>query len=207
MTRLFLIRHGSTPPNERRPFVLQGCEIDGSLTELGRRQSQQVGEFLSAFPLSAVYASSMKRAQETAAAIAERHRLTVVPRHELRECSVGRWEGKSWDEIRQIDPEGHDRFFANPVEMPHPGGESYGDVLRRVTPVFQELLERHVGETIAVVAHNMVNRVYLSGLVGLDLKHARKLRQHNCCVNYLQTWNGHTELVTLNSVLHLDELG
>lgn len=206
MTRLFLIRHGSTAPNECRPFVLQGCEINGPLTDLGRKQSRAVGRFLSRFKMDAVYASSLLRAQETAAAIASHHGLPVQVREELRECSVGRWEGMSWEAIQAEDREGHDRFFADPVHTPHPGGESYLDLLNRVRPTINALLDQHAGQNIVVVAHNLANRVYLAELVGIDLKHARKLRQLNCCVNLLQHTAGQTELVSLNSAWHLDDL-
>lgn len=202
VTRLFLIRHGSTPPNEHRPFVLQGCEINGSLSELGRQQASWVGQYLSAFQIHAVYASSMQRAIETAEFIARPHGLSVAPVHDLRECSVGEWEGKSWTQIREETPQQHDDFFADPVLKPHPGGESYGDLLRRVRPALQGILEQHPGENVVVVAHNLVNRVYLAEHVGIDLKHARKLRQMNCCINLLHHYEGETELVTLNSVLH-----
>jgi hypothetical protein len=52
----------------------------------------------------------------------------------------------------------------------------------------------------------MVNRVFLAEHVGIDLKHARKLRQTNCCINLLQRIEGAIELITLNSVLHLEYL-
>jgi len=206
VTRLFLARHGSTEANERQPFVLQGCEIDGPLTELGRRQSQALGRALKDYKIHAIYASSLRRAMETAAAVAEHHGLAVQPIHDLRECSVGRWEGRDWASIQRDDPEGYERFFSDPVNTPHPGGESYGDVLRRATSVMQQLFARHPGETIVVVGHNMINRAYLAEFVGIDLKHARRLRQMNCCLNLLHHHAGVTELVTLNSVLHLDEL-
>jgi broad specificity phosphatase PhoE len=206
VTRLFLARHGSTDANERKPFVLQGCEIDGPLTELGRRQSRALGRALAEFDLHAVYASPLRRAVETAAAVAEHHGLTVEPLHDLRECSVGRWEGRDWESIQREDAENYERFFSDPVNTPHPGGESYGDVLRRAAAVFQQLFQRHPGENIVVVGHNMLNRAYLAEFVGIDLKHARKLRQMNCCLNLLHHHAGVTELVTLNSVLHLDEL-
>lgn len=207
VTRLFLIRHGSTEANERRPFVLQGCEIDGPLTELGRQQSRSVAAALSAFRVQAIYASSLRRAVETAEFIAEPHGLDVTAVRDLRECSVGQWEGKSWDQIRDADPAGHEHFFADPVHRSHPGGESYSDVLQRVEPAMQEILERHAGQNVVVVAHNLVNRVYLAGYVGIELKHARKLRQMNCCINLLHHYQGATELVTLNSVLHHESLG
>jgi broad specificity phosphatase PhoE len=206
VTRLFLARHGSTEANERQPFVLQGCEIDGPLTELGRRQSLALAQALAEFDIHAVYASPLRRAMETAAAIAAHHGLEVQAVHDLRECSVGRWEGRDWESIQRDDAEAHRQFFADPVHTPHPGGESYGDVLRRATAVFQELFTRHAGENIVVVGHNMLNRAWLAEYVGIELKHARRLRQMNCCLNLLHHHAGVTELVTLNSVLHLDEL-
>ncbi|MDZ4686544.1 MAG: histidine phosphatase family protein [Planctomycetaceae bacterium] len=207
VTRLFLTRHGSTEANERKPFVLQGCEIDGPLTELGREQSTAVGRALREFPIHAVYSSPLRRAVETATEIARHHQLPVETVPDLRECSVGRWEGKSWDAIREHDPEGYEGFFANPVERPHPGGESYTDVLNRVAPAIRGILEANAGRNVVVVAHNLVNRVFLAEYVGIELRHARKLRQMNCCLNLLHHHQGVTELVTLNSVLHLDRLG
>lgn len=207
VTRLFLVRHGSTEANERKPFVLQGCEIDGPLTELGRQQSAAVGRALREFAIHAVYASPLRRAVETASEIARHHNLPVETVPDLRECSVGRWEGMSWEAIRARDPEGHDHFFADPVTRPHPGGESYSDVLRRVSPAIRTVLEANAGRNVVIVAHNLVNRVYLAEFVGIELRHARKLRQMNCCLNLLHHHQGVTELVTLNSVLHLDRLG
>ncbi len=207
VTRLFLVRHGSTDANERRPFVLQGCEINGSLSALGREQAACVGGYLKDFRIDAVYASSLRRAVETAEFIAAPHSLVVEPVHDLRECSVGQWEGKSWGQIQEEQRQQHDDFFADPVNRPHPGGESYTDLLLRVRPAIRQILERHAGQNVVVVAHNLVNRVYLAELVGIDLKHARKLRQMNCCINLLHHYEGVTELVSLNSVLHHESLG
>jgi broad specificity phosphatase PhoE len=207
VTRLFLVRHGSTEQNERKPFVLQGCEIDGPLTELGREQSAAVGQALREFRIHAVYASPLRRAAETATEIARHHGLPVEIVPDLRECSVGRWEGKSWEMIRADDASTHDAFFADPVNRPHPGGESYGDLLRRVAPAMRQILETNPGRNVVVVSHNMVNRAWLAEYVGIELRHARRLRQMNCCLNLLHHHQGVTELVTLNSVLHLERLG
>jgi broad specificity phosphatase PhoE len=206
VTRLFLARHGSTDANERLPFVLQGSEIDGDLTETGRKQAAALAHALADFEFAAIYSSPMRRARQTAEAVALPRGQAVIPLPDLRECSVGRWEGLSWEEIKARDAEGHRNFFADPVNNPHPGGESYRDVLHRARPAIEQLLVEHAGGNILVVAHNMVNRVFLAEHVGIDLKHARKLRQTNCCINLLQRIEGAIELITLNSVLHLDYL-
>ena len=78
-----------------------------------------------------------------------------------------------------------------------------GDVLRRARPAIERLLDAHAGESIAVVAHNVVNRAFLSHLLGLDPRMAPKIAQANCCVNLIRRRGGKMDLVTLNGVFHL----
>jgi len=205
VTRLFLVRHGSTEANERQPFVLQGSEIDTPLTTKGWQQAREVATLLREVELSAIYASPMIRAQQTASLCAEPRQMKVRAVESLKECSVGRWQGLSWDEIRARDPDEVQRFLANPARERHPGGESYEDVLARVAPALNDILAAHSGQNVLVVAHNMVNRAYLANLLGLDLSHARRVRQTNCCVNVIHRSAELTDVVTVNSIWHLTE--
>ena len=204
-TRVFLVRHGATEANERRPFVLQGCEIDGPLTPIGLRQAASLTRFLTRVQLSAVYSSPMQRALQTVAEIAATRSLPITTVEALRECHVGRWAGLSWDEIRQRDAEQSARFLADPARERHPGGESYLDLQARVVPAFTEIITRHPGENILVLAHNMVNRVLLANVLEIDLRHARKIRQMNSCINILQQSAAGIEVITMNSVWHLED--
>lgn len=203
VTWLYLVRHGATEANERVPYILQGNAIDLPLSAAGERQAQAVADFLPQFPISRVYSSGMLRARQTAAKIAQRLNLEpgVVP--DLHECDVGLWEGLDWGTIRERHPQEHRAFVENPAENPYLGGESYGDVLRRVRPAIEQLLSAHAGQSIAVVAHNVVNRALLAHLMGLDLKRAPKISQANCCVNLIRVRADKTELITLNGVFHL----
>lgn len=204
-TFLYLVRHGSTDANLKRPYILQGRGIDMSLNDLGRKQAQAVGEFLSQQTLHHVYSSGMKRAIETAEQIAKHHELQVQPVEQLAECHVGDWEGMDWESIEREHPEEYRAFMGNPALNPYLGGESYRDVHLRVQPVFQQLLERHIGESIAIVAHNVVNRVYLAGLLGVELSLAKDLRQNNAGVNVIRYRKDETTLMTMNAHFHLDE--
>lgn len=204
-TYLYLIRHGATPPNEQRPYILQGSGINLSLSVNGRQQAAEVSEFLQTFPIDHVYCSSMIRARETAEAIAQPHQIQTQALSSLVECSVGSWEGMDWESIKQRDPEASRLFLEDPSIHPYLGGESYTDVLQRVRPVFQDLLESHRGESIVVVAHNVVNRVYLADLLGIELRRAKDLRQQNACVNLIAFEPTRTSVVTMNSIFHLSE--
>ena len=138
-----------------------------------------------------------------AEAIAAPHSLDVVDVADLHEVDVGSWEGNSWSRIMEEDPDYYRAFMDNPADTPYRDGESYRQVLHRVLPEFDRLLDEQAGRSFAVVAHNVVNRVYAAHLMGLELRLARELRQENCCVNVIRRKSDRTELVTLNAALHL----
>ncbi|WP_298869219.1 histidine phosphatase family protein [uncultured Gimesia sp.] len=204
VTNLLLIRHGATPPNEQRPYILQGCGIDPSLSESGQKQAAALSEFLSRnSAIQHVYCSPMIRAKETALAISERFGLIPQEIPEIHECDVGLWEGKSWDIIMQEYPEEYRAFMEDSSQNRYAGGESYHDVLDRSEPAIQSVLERHPGETVAIVAHNVVNRVYLAKLLGLEIKRAKEITQTNTGINIIRHKQGETRLVTMNAIFHL----
>jgi broad specificity phosphatase PhoE len=203
VTWLFLVRHGATEANERAPYILQGNSIDLPLSQQGERQAEALARFLPQFPIRRVYSSGMLRARQTAEKIARALNVELEVAPDLYECNVGCWEGLDWGTIRERFPREHRQFVENPAENPYLGGESYGDVLRRAKPVIEGLLAAHAGESIAVVAHNVVNRAVLSNLLGLDLKRAPHLSQANCCVNLIRARAGKAELISLNGVFHL----
>jgi broad specificity phosphatase PhoE len=202
---LYLVRHGATDANLQRPYVLQGRGIDLSLNPTGQQQAARVAGLFAQMSIGAVYASPMRRALETARAIASRCGADVAVREELIECNVGRWEGLSWDGIREQFPEDCENFQRDPSRFPYLGGETYSDVARRAVPVLEQLLERHANERFVVVAHNIVNRVAVATFLGLPLSRAKEIQQANCGVNVIRRENSRTLLVTLNSEFHLED--
>jgi broad specificity phosphatase PhoE len=200
---LYLIRHGATANNEAHPPKLQGCRSDAELSAAGRRQAEQAAEFLRNTPLVAAYSSPLCRAQETAESIASPHDLKITTIEALTECDVGAWEGRSWSEIERDDPDQFQRFIEDSAANPYAGGESLDQVRDRVAPVFQDLARRHAGESIAVVAHNVVNRVALAHWLGWPIAKARGIPQSNCGVNLIEHVDGKFTVLTINGAFHL----
>jgi len=200
---LFLIRHGATDYNLRKPTVLQGNGIDGPLAEIGKQQAAQVGEYLKSFSLDAIYASPMKRAVETAQAIAKHHTLAVQTIPEIVEADVGRWLGRDWEEIIAAEPEAYRRHIEDPSIHPYPEGENVTDVSNRCVPVLLDLMKKSHGKRIAVVAHNIVNRVMVAHLHHIPLRLFRVIRQDNCCINVIRHTADGAQLITSNSIFHL----
>lgn len=200
---MYLLRHGATPNNEANPPRLQGCRSNESLSAAGRAQAEQAAEVLSTVRLEAVYCSPLERARQTAQIVAGPHKLEPQAVEGLTECDVGSWEGRSWREIEEEDPEAFRNFIADSAANPYAGGESLDDVRRRVAPVFESLLARHPGERLAVVSHNVVNRVFLADCLGWPIAKARSIPQSNCGINLIEHHAGKSTVLTINSALHL----
>ena len=203
-TRIYLIRHGATSANGEIPYRLQGRGSNRSLDDLGRDQARRARLALAHIPLVAIYSSPLNRAIETASIIAKPHTLIPITVENLTEANVGRWEGLTWEQAERQDRELHDRFHANPGTVAYPDGESFADVANRVTPALASLAVAHHGGSIAVVAHNVVNRAVLAELLGLPIDKARALRQANGGINVIEYEGSSARVVTLNAIFHLE---
>lgn len=142
VTTIHLIRHGQSSR-------LAG---DPGLTEAGREQARRTAGILRAAGVTAVYASPLCRAQETAAIIAAELGLAVASDPRLRERA-------NWGDDPQQPLEAflamwgrasRERDWAPPVgDSAHAAGARLHDFLR-------DVIARHPGEQIAAVAHNGV---------------------------------------------------
>jgi len=203
-TLLLLIRHGATDCNTAKPPRLQGRGINFGLSADGRRQAEATATFLRNCRLDRIYSSPLKRAWETADAIARPQELSVEAVEQLVEVDVGRWENCSWEEIQRDDAQAYAQFLEDCGTYGYAGGENMLQVQQRVSPILTGLLQENVGKRIAVVCHSVANRAYLAGLLRLPLARCRDLAQDNCGINVVTYRGGEAELRTLNSVFHLE---
>lgn len=207
-TRMYLIRHGATSSNEQRPYVLQGSGIDHPLSENGRRQATALGEFMASHPIDAIFASPMKRAVETAEYLTKPRNLTIETFADLKEVDVGDWEGRAWDSIQSEHPDEYAAMMNNPWDNPYMGGESYADVLRRTQPILMQLVKNHPDKTIAVVAHQVVNRAFIADTMDVQRPMARGIKQSNTGINIFKYDHAVQEInvQTVNGDFHLSGL-
>jgi broad specificity phosphatase PhoE len=202
-TVLYLIRHGATEANLARPYRLQGRRSDPPLARLGVRQAEAARDLLAVRPIDHCYTSPLRRAAQTAAVLAAPHGLDPTPLEALTECDVGLWEGLDWPTVRRTDPDRFRRFHADPAEFGYPGGESFLTVHRRAAPALEGLLLQHRGGSVLAVAHHVVIRTYLAGLLGLPLRQARQVTLDNCGVSVVVRVGDSTTVATLNAAFHL----
>ncbi len=202
-TTLYLIRHAATPANLMKPAKLQGRRTDPSLAPVGLRQAEATRDFLAVRPMDVIYTSPLRRATQTANILAKPHGLTPITVDLLTECDVGKWEGKSWEDIREENPAEYAKYHADPAKNGYLGGENFAQVYERATEAMDEILRKHEGLTVVVVSHHIVNRTYLAGVLGLGPAKARAVSLDNCGISVVSRDQGKTTVVTLNAAFHL----
>ncbi|MFC0295915.1 histidine phosphatase family protein [Geobacillus jurassicus] len=167
MTTLYLTRHGETKWNvEKR---MQGWQ-DSPLTEKGRQDAMRLGKRLEAVELAAIYASTSGRALETAELVRGDRLIPIYQDERLREIQLGDWEGKTHDEIRQMDPVAFDYFWNAPHLYAPRRGERFCDVQQRALEAVRRIIERHEGETVLIVTHGVVLKTLVAAFKGMPLE-------------------------------------
>jgi probable phosphoglycerate mutase len=201
---VLLIRHGGTTASKDDRFA---GSIDVELSDLGRAQVARLGQRLARERIAAVYCSDMKRARDTAMAIASHHGLTPQTVRELREIDHGRWEGQVHNEVEQRDAAAYQAWSADPLTIAPPGGETGLSVLARSAPALRKLVAAHAGQTIVVVSHKATNRLLIAYHLGTDVRRYRdRIAQDLACLNILEFCSPtEARLVTLNDITHCGE--
>lgn len=149
-TRLLLLRHGQTELSVHRRYSGRG---NPALTEVGRRQADAAARYLAQRGgISTVFASPLQRAYDTAAAAAKALGLDVTVDDDLIETDFGAWEGLTFTEAAEHDPELHGRWLRDTSTAP-PGGESFDAVAERVSRFRDRIVAAHQGSTVLVVSH------------------------------------------------------
>ena len=173
MTTVYLARHGQSDWNAANRF--QG-HSDRPLTELGRRQAAALAEELeSQEPLSAIYASPLRRALETASIVGARVGLEPVPVDDLREVDVGGWSGLSRNEVEERFPDAFRRWLDGGEGWED--GETYADMATRVMEALRLIAANHPEDTVLVVSHGGPIRAIHALAAGMDVDEYRRLNR------------------------------
>jgi alpha-ribazole phosphatase len=182
-TRVYLMRHGEVANGGEKRY---NGHIDVDITETGVEQMHRLAGMLADKPVTAVYSSDLMRSVKGADIIAKRLNLTHTPLRQLRERSVGVWEGLTVDEIRERSPEEFQLWRADLLNYRPSGGECVTDVRDRIIPEYQRLVSAHPNQEIAMLLHGGVNRVILAHVLGLDLNTLFRLDQSWGALNIIE---------------------
>ncbi len=207
MARYVLIRHGESVWNgERR---IQGNQ-DPPLSPRGRQQADLLAARLDVYlpkGAAAIYTSPLRRAAETAERIGLAARLPVIAEPDLREMCLGTWEGMTVPEIQAAFPGTYERWLADPLAHPAPGGENLEAFGRRVNGAFDRMRAAHAGTDLVLVSHGGAIKALLCYVLGLPVGSLFRIKQDNTAVNIVDADDTTRRVVLVNDTCHLAEAG
>jgi len=208
-----LVRHGQTPLTVAGAF--SGSSVPGpSLTARGRTQAAQAADLVfrvgrQAWPdlprPTAIVASPMVRAQETARAVGRRLGVHVTTDDRFAEVDFGEWEGLTAAEVDAAWP-GRLLAWHTTGTTAAPGGESYADVGARVWHGLQDLVETLLpgaapaGRTAVVVGHAVQVRAAIGTAIGAPPSQWSRVRVPPASVSILRLWADGTSELTAQGV-------
>lgn len=167
---VYLARHGQTAYNYEKRF--QG-QLEIPLDDTGREQARELAERALSYGFGVIWSSTLLRARETAAAVAERTGLEVRTDPRLKETDAGAWTGRLFSEIEADDPEGFEAFRSGAPDFAFPAGESFTGQTERVEAALEDV-ERGPLPAL-VVCHGVVIRLALWHRAGARLQFARRV--------------------------------
>ncbi|WP_243370353.1 alpha-ribazole phosphatase [Geotalea sp. SG265] len=193
-TRIYLIRHGEVEGAETRRY---NGHADVGLTPFGMAQYEGLKERFDGVAISACYCSDLSRCVIGAEMLGAHLGVTPVRNRDLRELNIGIWERMTWTELMEKYPVEWQARLDDIVNYRVPRGESLQDLNDRVMPVIREIVQRHSGENVLVVAHGGVNRVVLLNALGAPLASLFSIEQNYCGFNIIDYYADGTAVVKL----------
>jgi broad specificity phosphatase PhoE len=198
VTTVWLARHGETEWAAKDIYNGRG---DIALNAHGRVQARQLARRLRAEPLAAVYCSSLQRCVETATIVAEPHGLKPEPSPAFVEVDYGVWDGMPRAEMVAQYPDLYAAWVEDPASVLPPGGESGYQVLGRAVPALQQVVDRHRGQAVLIIAHKATNRLLLCHILGIPpCTYRKRLGQLPCALNKIEWHDGEPMVTLLNDV-------
>jgi broad specificity phosphatase PhoE len=199
--RVLLVRHAETAWNRERRY--QGW-TDTALSATGRAQAEAVARALASQPLAAVWSSPLRRASDTAAAIAAPAGLPVRVSEAFKEMRLGDWEGLTVAEARARFPAQHRDWLEHPHRASWPGAEPLDEVRRRVLAGLDDLRLAHEGQAVCLVTHGVSSRILILAALGLGLDRLWSVQVSPSGISELEFRADWTAVHRMNTLVHLD---
>ncbi|MCB1152127.1 histidine phosphatase family protein [bacterium] len=199
-TRLMLVRHGATTFNQQHR--LTGA-TDAPLSDEGREQMRLLRELLAPYPFDIALTSPLQRATESCEILLDGSDIPMIADETLRERDFGAWEGRSFQEIIDEQPDGGRSIMHGPFVAKFLSGETNDVFHTRVEAARLAILRQYAGRSVLVVGHAAFLMVFLALSLGLDpATNFATFRLDNASLTLLDDYEGVPHLLFANRVIH-----
>ena len=201
--KLILVRHGETETN--RLGRIQGVS-QTPLNERGLEQAAAAARALEQDAPFILYASPLRRAAQTAEAIANRVGINAILEGGLIEMDVGEFEGLTGRQLRERFPDVMRSWDEDAFQTVMPGGESLAVVRDRAWQAVTKLADQNGNETAVAVTHNFTIQMILCTVLGMPPNNFRRLRVDLGSITRLEVRADRAVQLSVNETAHLREL-
>ncbi|UUM11025.1 nicotinamide-nucleotide amidohydrolase family protein [Clostridiaceae bacterium HFYG-1003] len=171
MKYLYITRHGETQWNLEGRFQGRG---NSELTERGRRQAQGLGRVLDEEAIELIITSPLKRARQTAEFARGNRNIPLQELEDLAELDLGAWEGQLLKDLKEREPQQYHYYWNDPFRYEPSQGESYAQMLERLSRALVQIEAIAQGRRTLVVTHGMTLMGLLHLLTGAPLERILK---------------------------------
>ncbi len=183
---------------------LEEGAADPELSEAGHAQAQYLADYLSSEELHAIYASPMKRAQQTAAPLADRLQMSVTLVDGVAEFDRNSSEYVPVEELKAANDPRWQQMLDNSWEGRDETQEEFG---RRVYLALETIVEGHGGHNVAVVCHGGVINSYLARVLGTPESSGFFYPNYTSIHRVVAARTGQRQIITINETAHLRGTG
>ena len=200
MTRIYLVRHGTTDWNKEEIF--RG-RAECKLNETGKAEAKALALYFEEVPIEGVYSSPLSRAMETARPTAESKGREVVPDPAFTDLDFGAWQGLPLKEAQEKYPDLYRLWREQPGAVSFPRGENLAQVRNRTWEGLNRLAEENPKRTILIVTHRVVTKVLICAALRLDDSHFWQVKQDSTAINCFEYSRGIFNIAQINDTCHL----
>jgi len=156
MTRVILVRHGNSEANQ---IGFWAGQVDVELTSVGVAQAKKTAKYVTdKYHIDAIYASTLKRAWQTAEEIGKIIGKPVIRDKRFCEIYGGIWDGMMYKDIKDRYPQAFELWNNDMSKVSPPNGETVAQVQKRAFEALKDICEANSDKTIVIVAHRVVLR-------------------------------------------------
>jgi broad specificity phosphatase PhoE len=186
--QLYLIRHGQSYVNLAD---WPNGNKDEGLTALGQTQAQRLAAWLQEHIPSpaALYASTMRRARETAEPVAAAYELPIRYDDRIREIGNNRLDHTPWPS--DALPQDFTEYWASarpfsPIVLNVEGGESYMHFRTRIGSLLEDIVLEHQEQTVLIVAHGGVLDAVFDHIFNVGPWRRCEVWDHNTAITHFE---------------------
>lgn len=202
--KVYLVRHGQTDFNKRN--IVQGSGVDTDLNDFGRRQAEAFFNTYKDIPFDKIYTSALKRSQQSV----QRFISLGIPHTALVGLNEISWGTKEGHRVTPQEDEYYHYMLkewqTGNTRLRIEGGESPEDVVARMKPAVDYIMNKTEEKTILICMHGRAIRILLCHLLNYPLRSMDMFEHQNLCLYILNYTGSAFTVEKYNDVSHLSSL-